>query len=219
MKKKTLILTQKQLDEICGGNSAYLDNLLSEPDGDNFFASEVNADGNVTDGFADNMTSDRFAADDTREVWPMGTKAYGKNGNYIPHNLTEMSKEEWEKKNLKKEEHEHGNKRLAYQQFGPNGDNKSYDATKMAASRYSKAAKEVKTGTTMSDRQKAANTIARMKNNWNGIDSALGQYNNAKSADKILQAAKAPGTKIESKPKTGKGTAHSPKNGIITPLN
>lgn len=218
MKKKTLILTQKQLDEICGGNSAYLDNFISKPNGENYFATEVSADGNVNGAFADNMTTDRYADDDTRENWPMGTKAYGKNGNYIPHNLTEMSKSEWEKKNLKKEEAEHGNKRLVARQFGPNGDNKSYDATKMAASRLNKAQKEVQTGATIADKQKAAQTIQRMKNNWGGIDNAMMQYGNAKAADKITQSAKAPGTKMESKPKTKVGTAHSQKNGIITPL-
>jgi hypothetical protein len=43
---------------------------------------------------------------------------------------------------------------------------------------------------------------------------------NAKNADRIIQANRPEGTKIKSSPKqTGNGKGHSPKNGIITPIN
>jgi hypothetical protein len=42
--KKTLIVSQKQLDEICGGNSAYLDGLASKPDMGGIFSTEVSSD-------------------------------------------------------------------------------------------------------------------------------------------------------------------------------
>ena len=51
------------------------------------------------------------------------------------------------------------------------------------------------TGGTPEIKQKAANTVARMKKNWNGIDNAETQYNAAKQNDKSVVANKPVGQK------------------------
>ena len=54
MTKKTLILSQKQLDEICGGDSTYLDGLSLNPDKAEDYSNVVTADGAVDTGYAKN---------------------------------------------------------------------------------------------------------------------------------------------------------------------
>lgn len=218
MKKKTLILTQEQLDEISGGNFNYLDNLATKPDMGDVYSTEVSADGATMDGYSDNMTTDKYAADMTRDAWPRDSRSYGKNGNYLPlHNLTEMSKKDWEKKNLTKEAKEHGNKRLNNRVFGDDKHQYGYSALKQKEYRERKAAKKVLTGQTATEKQQGLNSLAKMQDN--SYLTAKKQFDPAKTADKLTQAAKPAGTKIESRPKTGKEGAHSPQTGYITPLN
>lgn len=306
MSKKTLIISQKQLDEICGGNSAYLDGLATKPDLANNFASEITADGSVEDGYADPTTSDDVAHDLTND-WRGNAKLHGMG----PITVREMTVKEWkekylgesktnevgdtlkgqkklgrlsqkrsaqamdavrkainsldpdeeekynkqksdymkrstnayvkarnerdakspswepngrkmadafrsgEKKQKRKgvaEEKEHGNERLKNVQFGAsNGEKgKSYDATKMALSRKRAAENNLINGSTPEIKQKAAKTLQRMKNNWNGIDVAETQYNAAKAADKTVQANKAPGTIRKT------DNIMKPSNGVFT---
>ena len=119
MSGKKLILTQKQLDEITGGvDFSYLDGLASGDPGD-IYANQVSADGGMdTNKYPKKpLTTDDYADTMTRDAWPRDSRSYGKNGNYIPQNLYEMSKKEWEEKKLK-EAKEHGNKRLNNRVFG-----------------------------------------------------------------------------------------------------
>lgn len=304
MSKKTLILSQKQLDEICGGNSAYLDGLASAPDMAPNFASEITADGAVDDGYADPVTTDDYAHSMTND-WRGNAKLHGMG----PITVREMTVREWKEKYLKKninevgdstkgqdklgrlskkreqqafdalhkannsldpdeekkyrkqksdymtrstnaytkarderdakspswepygkkmakafskgekkqerkglgEEKEHGNERLKNIQFGAaNGQKgKSYDATKMALSRLHAAEKESMTGGTPEIKQKALNTVAKMKRNWNSIDLADKQYTAAKTADKTTQANKMPGTKRDT------DNIMKPSNGVF----
>lgn len=215
MKKKTLILTQEQLDEISGGNFNYLDNLATKPDMGDVYSTEVSADGATMDGYSDNMTTDNYADDMTRDAWPRDSRSYGKNGNYLPRNLTEMSKKEWEAKNLK-EANAHGNKRLNNRVFGDDKHQYGYNAMTQKQYRERQAAKKVLTGQTVTEKQKGLESLSRMQDP--SYLKAKNQFTPAKTADKLTQAAKPAGTKIESKPKTGKEGAHSPQTGYITPL-
>ena len=178
MAKRTLILSQAQLDEICGGDSAYLDKLDSTPDMAPDFAGKITSDGGMDDGYANATTTDDIASDMVNH-WLGLTRQHG---------LGPITVREWREIYL--EEKEHGNARLNNVQFGAgNGEpGKSYDATKMALSRKRSAERTMVTGGTPEIKQKAANTVARMKNNWNGIDSAEKQYNSAKANDKTARA-------------------------------
>ena len=129
-----------------------------------------------------------------------------------PITVREMTVKEWKEKNLKNEEKEHGNDRLKNLQFGAsNGEKgKSYDATKMALSRKHKAEQELINGSTPEIKQKAANRLNKMRNNWSGIDTAETQYKAAKNADKSVQNNKLPGTKRNT------DNIMKPSNGVFT---
>ena len=190
MKKKTIILSQKQLDEICGGNSSYLDGIATKPDMGDIFSTEVSCDGDVDDGYADPTTTDDVSRDITNN-WRGNAKLHGMG----PITVREMTVKEWREKYLG-EELEHGNERLKNVRFGAKDGStgKSYDATKMALSRKRKAEEKLNNGSTPEEKMKAAKTLSTMKRNWDGIDNAEAQYNAAKSLDKSVQANKAPGT-------------------------
>lgn len=211
MGKKTLILTKEQLDEISGGNFSYLDNL-DKLDTGNIYANKVSAEGSTSDGDTDKITTDDYASDMTRDAWPRDSRSYGKNGNYIPQNLYEMSKKEWEEKNITNEAKEHGNKRLNNRKFY----GKSYGAVKQGEYRQRKAAEKAINGENGQEKIEGIKSLSRMQTPENIKSQKL--FKNAKTADKITQASKPAGTKIKSAPKTGKEGAHSPETGYITPL-
>ena len=196
MSKKTLILSKKQLDEICGGDSSYLDGLTDSPDmSGHEFAKEVSSDGNVDYGYA-NATKTDDVADDMTNGW-------GDLKNYGIDRRGPITVREW--KEIYLEEKEHGNARLKNMEFGAqNGqEGKSYGATKTALSRLNTAQETMKTGATQDVKDKAAQTVQRMENNWGGIGVAATQYNAAKSGDKTVQGGMPVGQKR--KPKTPKG--------------
>ena len=193
MAKKTLILSKKQLDEICGGDSSYLDGLTMNPDMPDVFADEISADGSVEKGYADPTTTDDIAHDLTNS-WRGNAKLHGMGPVTVREST--MTVKEWKAKYLG-EEKEHGNARLKNVQFGAKDGQagKSYGATKTALCRKNAAEKTMQTGATQEIKQKAANTVARMRNNWSGIDNAQTQYNAAKAGDKAVVSNKPAGTK------------------------
>lgn len=208
---KKIILSQKQLDEICGGNSDYLDGLALTPDIGNIFSNEITTDGSLDNGYPNPTTTDDFANTLTNN-WRGNAKLKGMG----PISIREMNKKEWEN-NILNEEHEHGNQRLKTRVFGGTQDSeaKGYDATKKNVSRFNIAQNKLKNGNPI-EKTKAAKTIKRMRDNWSGIDVAKNQYETAKNIDKTIQKNKI-GPKIKSAPKnSGNGKSHSPKNGIIT---
>ena len=191
MSKKTIILSQEQLNEICGGDCSYLDGLAMKPDMGDVFTKEVSADGGMDNDYAEPSTTDDISHDMTNN-WRGNAKLHGMG----PITVREMTKKDWAKEYLG-EEQEHGNARLKNITFGAkNGQQgKSYGATKTALSRKHAAEKTAMTGATPEIKQKAANTVARMKSNWNGIDNAETQYNSAKANDKNVMANKPVGMK------------------------
>ena len=206
---KKIILSQKQLNEICGGNSDYLDGLALTPDIGNIFSTEITSDGSIDNAYPEPTTTDDFANTLTNN-WRGNAKLKGMG----PVSIREMSKKEWENTILN-EEHEHGNQRLKTRVFGGNKEVKGYDAAKKSINRLKNAEKNLRTGTP-EVKKKAAQTIKTMKKNWGDIEIAKNQYDTAKYNDKIMQRNKI-GPKIKSAPKnTGNGQGHNPKNGIIT---
>lgn len=198
MGNKKIILTQKQLDEICGDNSTYLDGLASTPDIGNVYSNEITTNGSIDNAYPDPTTTDDYASDTTNNV----RGYWGLRGMGSMSTLREMTKREWEKMILNED-----NKRLKHRIFGctNNSDGKSYDATKKNLSRLHIAQRKLKNGSN-EEKQEAKKTIERMKNNWKGIDVANNQYKTAKKIDKQIRPL------IKSAPKnSGNGKAHSPK--------
>ena len=101
MSKKTLILTQKQLDEIVGGNSAYLDNVDSDfvQDGANKVYTGEKTDSEDTKP----VTSDKFAKQINRNY---GYYGYGRTVKSDAPLMMTCSKAEWKKRNLVKEDNQ-----------------------------------------------------------------------------------------------------------------
>ena len=206
MAKKKIILTQKQLDEICGDNSTYLDGLALTPDLANNYSNEITTNGHMDDNYPEPTTTDDLAKDmtnNTRGYW-------GLRGMGSVSTIREMTKKEWEQKRVLKED----NQRLKHRTFGTTTDSegKSYDATKKNISRYKLAAQKAKSGSP-EEKQKALKTMQKMQDNWSGLDVAMNQYETAKMVDKQIN----PG--IKSAPKnSGNGKAHTKKtsgNGVF----
>lgn len=205
MAKKTIILSQSQLDEIYGGDSTYLDGLALNSDLPQNFANQITVNGSVEQGYADPVTTDDFASEfkHNRRNFSLRNRAYGST-------IREMTKKEWEEKIVFYEE----NERLANRQFGAtaNSQGKSYGATKETLSRYRRAAKKATTGTP-EEKEKAAKTMKKMQNNWAGLKVASNQYETAKKIDKDIRPEMKSSTKI-----SGNGKAHStktPENGVF----
>ena len=198
MSKKQIILTQKQIDEICGNNSTYLDGLALTPDLANNYSNEITTNGNIDGAYPDPMTTDDYAKDTTNNI----RGYWGLRGMGGVSTIREMSKREWENKKLSED-----NERLKHRMFGAtsNSDPKSYDATKKNISRYNIAARKSQNGTP-EEKRKAQKTMQKMQKNWGGLEVAKNQYETAKRVDKTIK----PG--IKSAPKnSGNGKAHSPK--------
>ena len=190
MAVKKLILTKKQIDEICGDDFSYLDGLATKPDMGSVFANQVSSDGGTDVGYAKPTTTDDIASDITND-WRGNAKLHGMG----PITVREMTKKEWAEMYLG-EESEHGNNRLKGRRFGAEeGDNgKSYGATKTALCRQRKAQEKLESGSG-SEKIQAAKTLSRMKKNWNGIDAAAVQYEAAKDADAAVQHNRPEGLK------------------------
>lgn len=207
MARKKIILTQRQLDEICGDNSTYLDGLALTPDLSSNYSNEITTNGDIEDAYPEPITTDDLASDmtnNTRGYW-------GLRGMGSVSTIREVTKKDWEKEFVVAED----NLRLKNRVFGITNDEegKSYDATKKNISRYNIAAQKAKSGTP-EEKQKALKTMQKMQKNWGGLNIARNQYETAKAVDKQIN----PG--IKSAPKNaGNGKAHTkktPENGIFT---
>ena len=72
MKRKKIILTQKQLDEICGDNFTYLDGLALTPDLPDNYSNEITTNGSIDNAYPDPTNTDDLAHDmtnNTRGYW------------------------------------------------------------------------------------------------------------------------------------------------------
>lgn len=205
MRRKKIILTQKQLDEICGDNFTYLDGLALTPDLADNYSNEITTNGSIDNAYPDPTTTDDLAHDmtnNTRGYW-------GLRGMGSVSTIREISKKDWEKEILETNQH------LTGRTFGATSETpgKSYAAVTTNKSRLNKAIKQSKSANP-SLRQKALNTIQKMQNNGSTSRVAFNQYETAKKVDKQIN----PG--IKSAPKNaGNGKAHSkknPQNGIFT---
>ena len=207
MAQKTLILSKKQLDEIVGGDCNYFDGMDSTPDAAPDAGNKISVEGPVDRGYAFPTTADDISHTMTNNNRGFATtRGIGR--------IRESKKKDWEALNIFNEEKEHGNARLVNRNFGStNGDGgKSYSATKTAICRKKKAEQNLNSNDPALQ-HKGAETLAKMRQNWAGLDAADKQYQGAKMADNAMNKT------IKSAPKeSGNGMAHTPKkvnDGII----
>lgn len=202
---KKLILTKEQIEYISEGEEfVYLSDLAAKPDMGNIYSTEVSTDGSIDDGYPSPVTSDDKAHTMTNN-WRGNSKLAGMG----PIVVREMSKKEWAKKFILKEESEHGNERLKHRKFGADGDSKSYTATKMAISRKKRAEDKLRNGSD-EEKIKASNTLKKMHDNWGGLDAADTQYSAAKYSDEVLNKSKDSDNII-----TNNTISNTPKNGVF----
>lgn len=203
MAKKTIILSQKQLDEICGGDSTYLDGLALSPDLPKDFANQITTNGSVEQGYADSMTTDDFAKETTNN------NRFFIRGRGAVSTIREMKKKDWEEMILKENDREqHGNRRLNTRRF----DNHTYAAAKQNLYRTNKAQKDLKLASSRGDKEgvlRASKTLKRM--NRNGSTESGIHYQQARNAQNLL-----PKQPIKSSPKDGSGKSNStPQGGVF----
>lgn len=233
MSRKTIILTQKQLDEIVGGrisesedgDATYLDDIASEDVGKEDAANNVYTSPNGTDP----VTSDKFANQRRRS-----SSFYGLNRNISTYNpvMIACSKGEWEQKNLVNEDNQdlvNTNFTIGQSEkdnmvatgdsaganFVKNGDI-SYGNAKTVKSRMNKLQKLAKAG----DAQAAQtyqnmggkvlqDTVTKKLDNATALDKRDKKNRTDMGFQNVYQ--KPGGSKT-----TGNGKAHSPKNVVIT---
>ena len=190
MSKKTLILSQSQLDEICGGKFSYLDNT-PQYDSKQIYVSDLNKNN-------DNPTGDDISRDQSNMNWRAERIVTGRMNGLMEINSNIQGK-------------------VFGAENGDTGH--TAQATAMSKSRYNKAKETLMTGATQADKEKAKQTIARMEKNAPNLEQQINQFDAAVRNDRTIRNNKvANGERViapHSK-ESGNGKGHTPKNGTIT---
>lgn len=235
MGKKTLILSQKQLDEIVGANSAYLDNADSD-----FKEDGVNSvyTGEKMEGADDApLTTDKFAKERTLDYGPWIPGGRGGNRMVYTNGMIACSKKDWKKRNLIKETNSDlANTNVSIsptdsKKISATGDttadhamngNISFGAAKTAETRMKNDLKQMKSGSPAEKNaaaqrfqnrggEQALNTLSKLTKNKEQINAGLKDAAMDRGESNTHQSSKAVSSPF-------KGTAHSQKNnnGMVT---
>jgi hypothetical protein len=212
MGKKTIILSQKQINEICGDNYTYFDNMASAPDKEIDFANNITVGGNISNGYVFPYKTDDISKEMTKRNW--GYNMYNKRGATSLNEYTEFTKKELHEKHVKEgfdplKKKEHGNKALNNRKFGKRG----YSAAKQSNYRLKKAENEYKYAINTKDNEgalRALRTLGQMKKN--GTANSGEKYEDARNAQNLITQPN-----IVSKTKE-KSTSQisTPKDGVFT---
>lgn len=221
MGKKTLILSQKQLDEISGGNSAYLDNIsndFAENGSNEVFVGEKNGKCD-----AEPMVTDKFSKSLTTNNGFTGYGGHGRDFTRMP--LFFESKKEWVKKNLNEEytDPTMTSATFATGKKDKNGnvEHRNLGSMKTQKMRFGAAQAKANSSDPTLKKQGEATMKTMLKNDPN-LSAEIQQYGaKQKSAEMSRKAEKETlGTPIlnRNKPSQGNGKAHTNKDnlGIIT---
>lgn len=181
---KKLILTQEQLDEICNGNSAYLDNPTDfKHNGNN----EVNVDGVPGDYYGEGdkvggkVTTDKYGK---MVANPIGFPGYGSRGNgkdgfRAPIFFYESTKKNWEKKNLDEEYRDPTMTNATFTTGNVdekgNKEKRGLGSMKTLKTRY-RAAQALARSTDPEKRKRGKSTLNTMDKNDPNLKYELGQY-------------------------------------------
>ena len=215
MGKKTLILSQEQINEICGEDSTYLDGLAQTPDVAQNFANNVTVGGSISNGYAFPYTTDAVSHEMTKRNWGynMGNKRGPATLNESIY--TSLSKLEWSKKNLNEDTNviskkkEHGNKALNNRNFSGRG----YSAAKQSSYRKRKAEDEYREAINLNNKEQASQalrTIQQMNNN--GTAYSADRYEVARNAQNLISKNKTNHILSDS----SKDKNKTPENGVFT---
>lgn len=223
---KKLILSQEQLDEICGGNSAYLDNEIS--DFKNIGNNEITADGYIDGDFGDPMLNRDWAMQDRgRQLSRMhgyglgraSYHAYESKKSEKPVIYEESKKSTWAKKHLNEE---FKDPMLVNATFTTGNENASGDkkkrnvgSLKTAKLRY-RAAQAQANSTDPEKRKRGLSTLKTMDKNDPNLKQEIDQYDKLRASGKNIRKLDSEvfGKKRidRSGPSKGNGKAHTPKD-------
>ena len=218
MSKKTIILTQEQINEICGDNFAF--DYLNYSDTDlsgNDYGNEASLGKGVDGDYPDILDTDQYAHE-----LPPGLPLYlNPAGGRLPvgninyGGIREMKKSDFEKMAFN-EGKAHGNKRFEYRKFGDPSTNQNFDQSELTQQEYRdrEALKNLRSNDP-NTKLKGLNYFKKTSKNRqkDGKIAAIKQFDAAKNVDSQIHH------EIESKPKiTGNNGAHTKKtpNGVIT---
>jgi len=223
---KKLILSQEQLDEICGGNSAYLDNEYS--DFKNIGNNEVSADGFFEDDFGIPMLNKDWAMQDRgRGYTGIGTRgrervsyhAYENKDNEKPVIYEESKKSTWAKKHLNEEFKDPMLTNATFttgnvDEFGGKK-KRNVGSLKMAKTRY-RAAMAQANSTDPEKRKRGQSILKTMDKNDPNLRREINQYDNLRASARSIRKLDSEtfGKKQidRGKPSNGNGKAHTPKD-------
>lgn len=222
MAKKTIILTQKQLDEIVGGNMAYFD------DGSEYTEDATNqVYTDKPDSKKTTVTGDKIARSRRRE-----SSFYGLNRNIQTKQpvMIACSKSDWEKKNLNEENQDLVNRTF---HFGQSEKNKMPGISNSAGANAAENGISYTNATTIKSRmnklqQQAQKGDAQAQQKYQNMGGKVLQDTVEKKLDNATTISKRDkenrsnmgfnnvyqkpgGTKV-----SGNGKAHTPKNAVIT---
>ena len=218
MAKKTLILSQKQLDEIVGGNSAYLDNLGND------FAENANNEiysGDKLDGKdAEPYTTDQHAHERSLDYgpWIPGGRGGTKSAMVYTNGMIACSKKDFERSVINET-----NSSLINNTYGDDKNRVTNTNASTLKWRYG-ADKKKAQSSDPTIRQQGISTMKTMEKNNPNLAQIESQYNAAMNNDANLkQSAKNRGQQnVFQKPggtRNNGGTAHSQKNNITITYN
>ena len=212
MSKKTLILSQKQLDEIVGGNSAYLDNLGSDfvEDGNN----EVYTGEKLDDKDADPLTTDKYMKQRCLDYgpWIPGGRGGTKSAMVYTNGMIACSKKDWDKKHIFED-----NQNLVNKTYGDDENRASNTNASTLKWRYG-AAKAKAQSSNPTERQQGISTMKTMEKNNPNLTQIVNQYNTAMNNDRNIKKTEHDMGKpnVYQKPGGTKTTNGNKQQGIIT---
>lgn len=223
---KKLILSQEQLDEICDGNYAYLDNR--EGGFKNIGNNEITADGFLDDDFADPMLNKDWAMQDRgRQYTGIGNHgrsrvsyhAYEGKKDERPVIYEESKKRTWAKKNLNEEYKDPMMLNSTFTTGNDNGnggkETRNVGSMKTQKMRY-RAAQALANSNDPEKKKRGMSTMRTMEKNDPNLRNEIDQYDKLRaSAGSIRKMDSEVFGKKQidrSGPSKGDGKAHSKKD-------
>lgn len=171
---RKIIITQKQLDEIVGGDSSYLDNI-SNSDFKQDAANSVYAGDKYEDKDTEATPSDKVSNMMRRDTG--GYYGVSRGTNYNLPIYMESKKSDWRQRNLSED-----NQNLVNRTYGDDKNRVTNNNASTLKSRYA-AAKKKSQSADPTTRQQGLSTMRTMEKNNPNIRDIESQYNNAMAND------------------------------------
>lgn len=176
MQKRTIILTQHQLDEIVGGDASYLDNINNDFKEDG--ANSISPNGKLDDKDAEPIMTDKVSSELSRNQGLFGNRSISL---FSPSYVC-CSKKDWLDKNIISED----NQNLVNKTYGDNTNRVSNTNASTLKWRYG-AAKKKAQSSDPTIRQQGISTMKTMEKNNPNLAQIETQYNSAMANDANLK--------------------------------